>query len=727
MLLHLLTLLPVLAAQAQDPGAAVAVRARAERAPDHYVLLASVPGLGMGWFGDDSLAAAGTRDLHFVMLEASDPARSSLEALCGGPGWALVGPVGNVAGSGQGLPTPGRIREQMTSDGWVPSWEKLDRYLAAHPDDGQAWLECAFQAARQGRDQFNAGNLPPETRRKLVDALLTSLQHLVDLADSEGTWQERRPQPFGPMLAALGVARFDEDAGIGDRMRHLQKRVLGLLEQDPESEALWDALPFTGPNADTEDLHAFYDASRHALKDLTPVPGRPWPPLFLATDFPFFFHKDDAGLAESAGAALASHLDPTVLRAQGENGVRTALSRWGALRLQGLLGQGRLDDVLQELGQLRTRAGSLWPRVASDLEPVFSNLDASLPDETARLRVLQPIKDLLAAYPPQDPPPVALPPLRLALLGGNQAERGAWASLHEDRAFDTWGPEELAWSPLPAQEETALRSRYAWKPGPRWVLLRGPSLLLSGSGVPQAPLLESALHSQEPSRLEILGRFIQENPDRRDARRERLQLLRPRLPNPRLEALFVADLEACALPIGPLPFHPDGAVWTTAAHRLTARLQERLAHWPFDRLAWAAYADWSALDPKAPSPGAFLGTLETWPWQLGRSLPGPLPAPVALDVGQSLEAQGSWKDVDVWFSALWERGLRDWTRKWASLGPAVDGAGRPWYDGNDKPVRTLLAEWGKAMKATGNHAQRTKVALELDSFGRGLSRLLDKN
>jgi hypothetical protein len=269
-----------------------------------------------------------------------------------------------------------------------------------------------------------------------------------------------------------------------------------------------------------------------------------------------------------------------------------------------------------------------------------------------------------------------------------------------------------------------LLSSHEWQDGPRWVLLRGEELLASGPGLPTTEKLDDSLRAQAVPRLETLSAFIKTHPDRLDARRERMELLRPRLPNQRLEQLFLQDCEALSSPIGSLQFQPDKDRWGPVAKRICARLAEKLKNWPFGTDDWRAYSEWSGLDSRSARPAILLTNLDPWPHQAFARLPGPIPGTASNAVMRSLLAAGRAQEADAWAQVLWERGLKDWLTRWAKLPPrpATRQEVGP-YDHRASEVNGLLAYWGKALSAARDAKRLTAVRQEIEDLHPGLSKI----
>ncbi len=712
--------------QAQDGWESVVRAASSMRAPDCFILVSSPPVLQFNWYGADPLAEADLRELRRVTLE-EEPARA-IARIKDGAGWALFNPKGERVSDGSGVPNPARIRESMEQAGWKPLRESLQEHLKRHPGDGQAQVELTFLLARHGRDRKYAGTLSKAWVERLSGDLIPTLRALADTPDLPQGLAEARPQPFGPTLAALWVAELDQDPGMGDAIRRLFAVVPPQISRDPENQILWTVLDFMRQQSKgTED-------SGDLLASLEGVPGRPWPPIFLGEHIRSWYRKEPVQLAAAASDLMAQNLKADLVAHLGRPQVIQTLETWGELRLEGLLLQGQFDEALAYIGWIRIQAGKSWLEVSAkltkDLHLVKSEENSDqweseireFPLSTEKRASLQ---ASLSTEPLPDQPLPTLEPLRLVLLNGDSM-KNPWEVLRRHPTLVAWDATELSWAPLTPVEAECLRNRYAWPSGPRWVLLQGEQVLTSQAGFPKIQTLENAMWAQGASRLEFLSTWIKTHPDRVDARSQRINLIRPRLPNPTLERIFLQDLEALEAAPGPLNFQPDLELWGPVARRIVSRLSERIFHWPFHERTWKAYVDWAGLMPALPRPDSVLATLETFPYQLGAQLPGPLPAPVSLAVVEALSAQNRFLEVDAWMHILWERGLKSWLSKWASMPPLPKQDSGGWLDRAAPEVQRMISDWGGAMRNMGRTQELKSLRWELESMRPGLGSLLGR-
>ncbi len=695
---------------AQDAWAPVVKAVAALRSPESYVLVAALPAPEFAWFGEDSLGAEYRKGL--TPLSPSAEVAAVMARLPGAPDWALFAPSGLRIAEGRGLPTPARVRALMEDDGWRSQWDRLRDHLRDHPGDSQGWQEAIQGLAVHAAFARQAGSLGPGLLGTLRQNLSAALRGFEASLGAGG----ERLSPAA--IYNLGKAELDQDPEIGPAVIRFLAQVRPLLARDPEDLNLWNMAINLRQGAEAEP------GALAAALALPGVPGRPWPPPFTAF-FLRLIHRDaPAILAREAASFLEANLEPALVRRLGRRHVNRMFVEWGGLRLEALLRQGRADEALAEAANLRARSGSAWRGLSARVRVVATSTETrdGLPPPPA----LTPVQaaqflETLALPPLPDPPLPEAPPLRLAMLGSHA--RIDWARVQIDGRFKVWEAGDVTWTPLTAAEARALRESHSWEPGPRWVLLQGDRFLATGPGLPSAATLDAALRAQATPRLDALSAFIKANPDRLDARRERMDLLRPQLPDPTLEALYLADAEATCGSLEPLPFKPDPTTWGPVARRICATLARRLEAWPANPYAWRAYTLWSALDVRIPPPQDLLAGLEPWPRMGGYGLAGPVPALASVAVGRVLAASGRNRDLDGWMRVIWSRGLSAFLADWASL-PARRGRDRSDFDTQALLVPELLAGWGKALRKAGDAKRLSAVRFDLEEIREGLGAIL---
>jgi len=712
-------------ASAQDSWAPIQQAVVAQRTPDVFTLVATGVPLKFSWYGEHPLSAAHGRELRLLSLDKGRAAES-LSLILQGPGWALFDPSGNRIAEGSGDPTPDKVQELMKGAGWRPLREDLEAHLRLHPEDGQGWLELAYDLTAQARNAALVDSLSADLKARLSQELQPCLERLMKIPDSAATWREPRPQPFAPMLASISIARLNDEPGMDEVIQRLQAAIPRLLSQDPDSRSLWLSTYFLSTQADP--MHGM-QVRKDLLAALDPLPGHPWPPIFLS-DFLIGFSLDPEETFRVASVALARSLEPRMTAKLGRARVVQALGAWGAVQLQCLLLRRKPEEAGALVASLRNQSGKGWPQVSAQLGQAISEVISQMDDEKEidEQRLVSKeqeagLRQILREPPPADPQVPEPTTLRLALL--ESASNGLdWGKLQIHPLLTPWGPNELSWQPLTRTESSGLRERHGWPKEQRWLLLQRDQVLASGPGMPTVNVIEAALRGQGAPELEVLGAFIKAHPERLDARRARLAMIRPRLPNPRLEKLFLEDLENSGEPTGPLPFEPNPVLWAPVARRVGLRVAEQLRHWPFSSSGWASYASWSRHDARLQRPAALLSDLEIWPRQLGQRLPGPLPIAASRAVVEVLRTQGRFDELDAWMEALWDGGLETWMTQWAAL-PALARRqqGGP-LDRVAPEVGKMISAWGEALSKQGKKPRLAALGQRLEALRPGLSALL---
>ncbi len=698
---------------AQDSWPSVWDGLRDLRAPGRYLLAGAGIELGRSWIVQDEVLSA-IQISQLGQRTLAGEAGRALQARVQGPGWVLFAPDGRRLAEGQGVPEPRRIREAMTQHGWTWLRDDLKAHLARHPEDGQAWVELAMDLTRQAQQGWMPGTdrwltMPPERRARFLGELEAAVAGLLKVPEPEQAWLQAPRQSLVFVTMFLGVSEFRKDPQVQQLVDRLAAPFQGLAERDPEDRRIWDFFySLRAPDESTS-----FRESAELLERLGGVPGRPWPPLRASVDASYGLWTDPEATRRQAEGWLAANLTPDLVRRLGRDHLRQVLQVWGELRFTALIHLGRVEEARESLLELRTLAGSQWPKVA---EAFRDHVLLQPRDEPAEVRLTpaqrQAIRAVLAQPPLPDRPLPPSQPLRVARVG--TGDPVAWARLQADPLLDPWEPAELSWKPLSKAEA----ARFEGHPG--WVLLRGEERLASGAGMLTAATLDAALRQHGQPRLEALDAFVKAHPERRDARRERVGLLTTRMPHPRLEAKLIEDLEALEGSFRCPPVS-DPALWRPSAKRVSTRLAQRLRHWPFHDEAWGAYIDWSALDPDALRPGALLETLDAWPRLRGNLLPGPLPAVVALEVARKLGAAGRWAELQGWGEALWRKGLQNWLRQSAAIPASERGASV--FDRDLAAVREFLAWQDKALRQQGRSPESLRQELEALRPGLGAALL----
>ncbi|HET8714490.1 MAG TPA: hypothetical protein VFM16_01610, partial [Holophagaceae bacterium] len=465
------------------------------------------------------------------------------------------------------------------------------------------------------------------------------------------------------------VVRLDVGGARGsllmrDLLQRLRRGVEAALRQDPGSRQLW----WTWSNL--SDLAPGGDAE-HLVEDLDPLPRTPWPPIDAADPLGRALAKAERWpeLEALAARAYAQGLDPALSPYLSGRNRLVLVQNWGFWRVLALVRMERRDEASGVIKELRAQCGQVWPDFGGRWLP--NSLAYYLGEDDPLLLGLRAARD---EPPPPDPPKAAPPlPLRLILLGHPAWEK-AWIRYASLSAFDAWGPEELDWKPLQPAEEAALRSQMAWGSESRWALMRGPEVLASGSSLPPPAALADQLRAEGIPYLERLTIYLRDHPDRLDAREARLEELRGRMPNERLEALLLQDAHLSLHPFDPgkgRPLQGTGdwiprkELWGPAAPKAMVELEARLRRWPERQDLWQAWFDWNAVRIAPASPVVLAQNLPIWKTRFDGGA-GPLPEGVLTTGIQACMASGRLETLAEWCRYFWEGGVRDHLARKAS-------------------------------------------------------------
>jgi len=250
--------------------------------------------------------------------------------------------------------------------------------------------------------------------------------------------------------------------------------------------------------------------------------------------------------------------------------------------------------------------------------------------------------------------PEAMPPLRL-VVGGMPRWLVAWTSLRGAAELAPWSPAELHWEVADRDTFEQARARYGWAPGPRWALYRGTELRASGTPCPDPRALAATLAGEGPAMLTRLQGLLAAQPEHLAARRERMELLLRRMPDPRLEPLLVEDAlgTLAALEFNPkVSWNPDPALWGAAAGQALPALEQAIRTWPNRAYLWRAWISWARFHPARPSVLALAQSVPFWsPRGEWRSW---LPYEVQRAVAAELKWQGNYGVMREWFRAVWD-------------------------------------------------------------------------
>lgn len=528
--------------------------------------------------------------------------------------WVALDPKGQVIAEGSTLARGEALLDLLRSQGQIPAWEKLERFLSENPESGDALTQRISWSLMFAQNRFRAlvdqgraerqtppGALLPAGRFKSADdaevAYHEAAESLERLARLPDAW---RFQDF--QLLALVLQQFDGAASA--RLR----TALGLMA-DITLEA-WQRHPRSGGldafknGLGLDGLGAFWFACASAAQGKTPqpprlttAPGQAWMPEDLVM-FATFCLKLNGHCEE-----LLAFVDalPTPDLAQIRNAAdRKAAQQYIDLcqftRISALGMLGRWSEATETLQEVRLGSGAGWPEIASALKrdlmppeggPGSLNPQPKPPEsflDVLKWPAIQPTPG--TPVMPDSPEPK---PLRIVVWG--QAPAIAQIEAPELAA---WGPGEAAWS-VAGKSDIAVFKRIGFAP-PCWAVFRDENTVLNGAlGVPDAAKVAAALALNGLSRLQRLDAFIQQHPDHEDARRDRWDLLRARKPHPALEARLMEDAVRAGIP---LDFPPDdpwvqqAAPWRQAAKRFRPEVESALRRWPRDPLLWRIWISW---------------------------------------------------------------------------------------------------------------------------------------
>jgi hypothetical protein len=390
-------------------------------------------------------------------------------------------------------------------------------------------------------------------------------------------------------------------------------------------------------------------------QEIIPLPGRVWPTTsFILGGVRSYWRTSnwDGALAFLAGAEPRQAPGPP--DTEGWESARAAHTALAIAKVLPLIQLGKEGEALATLEEARHLAGSTWQG--------FANPGFMFPFSLDDSRLTEAIRTALKKPPlPDPPPPPAMPPLRLSTLG-QPPWAESWGQLRHAGDLLPWSGEELEWGALTAAQAKTLRVEQKVGPGPRWVLSRGNEVLASGLACPTPGALAGILAAQGPTALQRLDAILERHPDHRAARRARIELLKARMPERRLEPMLVEDervvvhgdiTKPIPLDFGPsAPWRPDPALWQWAATQVLPGIQANLEQWPSSAALWIDWVAWSQFHPAKPSPVALAKGLPLWGSRSRWA--GSLPMAVHKAVGQALKARGDHKGMADWFSEAWD-------------------------------------------------------------------------
>lgn len=628
------------------------------------------------------LRLSATGDLAIQAMEG--PALAGLHEARGwkeGPHWLLLGRDGAIADEGTDLPKGEYLQSRLQAMGITLTWEALEQFLRLHPDNGSALqrrLNISTSLARRRfqnlRDQGKV-----DTPKVSTDSWMPGFQPAASreqaLPDDwcrevEDTLHRLNQLPDPWRLGGSSYLQFWLDlygktlsTGVRAELAQLSGSILEAWRRRPHSGRDWRQTA----QEEGMGLGSFWMACEGASRPtgelpdpprLTPSPGRFWPnPGFLLT---LPWPRPDGSNAKE----ILSLLERLPTEVEGSHLWNDTWSDWLQLRssvsfrqMMALASLGQWQEAALALQECRRCSGKRWGEGNSELFDRISKSansgptgkgdapDKALPPE-AFLEVLR----LPAVEEPTPPPQPA--PLRF-LVWGQPDWLPRWGALRSTPALAPWGAGELK-RESPSDEDTANLTRAGF-PAAGWAVFQGATTLVAkGEGAPDAILLAMQLRSVAPSHLHLLDDFIAKHPEHLDARRDRLAMVRARMPQAALESRLMED---AARTFQPLDFGPDApwisdlGGWRTKALKVVPEIESVQRRWPENNGLWRAWISWSPFLAKPPSVMGYAMGLPVY------GSPGAwtslLPEQVHRAVARECRNQGKLGPMADWFGGAW--------------------------------------------------------------------------
>jgi hypothetical protein len=548
-----------------------------------------------------------------------------------GPHWILLGRDGSIADEGTDLPKGEYLQSRLQAMGITLTWEALEQFLRLHPDNGSALqrrLNISTSLARRRflnlRDQGKV-DTPKFSTESWVPGFQPATSREQILPDDwcrevEDTLQRlnRLPDPW--RLGDRSFFQFWLDLYGGTLPVGFRRELAKLSESIQEA---WRCNPRSGQDwlqtwqEDGMGLGQIWmscdAASRPSgafseLPQLTPSPGRFWPHNNLLMVLPW--PRPDGSNAKE----ILSLLDGLPTEVEGSHLWNDTWSEWLQVRHSVAFRQvtawaslGRWQEAALALHENRRNAGKQWMEEAAYLSDRITKSASPGPtgkgEAPAKAMPPEAFLEVLRLPAVEEPTPPPMPaPLRF-LVWGQPEWLTRWEALRSTPALAPWGAGELK-RESPSDADTSKLTQAGF-PAAGWAVFQGAATLVArGEGAPDAALLAMQLRSVAPSHLHLLDDFIARHPEHLDARRDRLALVRARMPQPALESRLLED---AARTFHPLDFGPDApwisdpGGWRTQALKVVPELESVQQRWPDNAGLWRAWIAWSAFLPKPPS------------------------------------------------------------------------------------------------------------------------------
>ncbi len=553
-----------------------------------------------------------------------------------GPHWILLGRDGAVLDEGTDLPTGDYLQSRLSGAGIPSTWELLNTFIREHPDNGSAIQRRLIIATRLARrrllnlkDQGKVHGvkftteslLPGFESAKLVDQALPE-EWCLEVEDSLNRLNQL-PDPWrlgNRLFFQLWLDLYGKVASPGLRVE--------LAKLKDAVQKAWGRCPHSrrnpmqaGPQGDDLfGLGEFWMAcevassSRASLPELPmliPSPGRFWPDSLVLS---YIWSRPGWG----HGQEFLTFLDRLPSLDSGPIPWSAYWREWtlsqaisSKLRALSLANLGRWQDAVSALQECRRISGKDWKEIGPPLLEWLSTPPSAdepdkattpkkplVPDTFLEVLRLPPLEDL---RPPPKPEPLRF------LVWGQPGWISQWEALRGSPSLAPWSVAELT-REVPSESDTA-RMVQAGFPTQGWAVFHGHATIVArGEDRPNVAQLEAHLRSVAPSRIHLLDDFVAKHPEHLDARRDRLALVKARMPQASLETRFQEDAAAALLSLdfGPeAPWVSDLEGWRNQARKVVPELEAILQRWPDNAEVWRAWITWNAFQEKPESVMAF--------------------------------------------------------------------------------------------------------------------------